>query len=74
MNTVKYKVAETFVSINGESRFAGELAHFIRFTGCNLRCSYCDTAWALDMSAPCVEMSEEEIVATKVCEKRGEER
>ena len=40
------KVAEKFVSINGEGTRAGELAVFIRFSGCNMRCSYCDTAWA----------------------------
>ncbi len=39
-------VAERFVSINGEGRAAGKLAAFVRFTGCNLRCSYCDTMWA----------------------------
>ena len=42
----EYPVAETFLSINGEGRLAGELAFFIRFPGCNLRCSYCDTSWA----------------------------
>lgn len=41
-----YPVAETFLSINGEGTRAGQLAFFIRFTGCNLNCSYCDTAWA----------------------------
>ncbi|MDE5582763.1 MAG: putative 7-carboxy-7-deazaguanine synthase QueE [Ruminococcus sp.] len=41
-----YPVAEKFVSINGEGRKAGELAVFIRFRKCNLRCSYCDTMWA----------------------------
>lgn len=39
-------VVEKFVSINGEGRCAGKLAAFIRFAGCNLRCSYCDTMWA----------------------------
>ena len=39
-------VAERFVSVNGEGRAAGKLAAFIRFTGCNLVCSYCDTMWA----------------------------
>lgn len=39
-------VAEKFVSINGEGRKQGELAAFIRLLGCNLRCTYCDTAWA----------------------------
>lgn len=41
-----YVVAEKFVSINGEGPRAGELAVFIRFRGCNLNCSYCDTKWA----------------------------
>ena len=36
----KFKVAEKFVSINGEARAAGELACFIRFAGCNLTCIY----------------------------------
>lgn len=41
-----FKVVERFVSINGEGRRAGQLAIFIRFAGCNLNCSYCDTLWA----------------------------
>lgn len=39
-------VVEKFISINGEGAHAGELAAFIRFHGCNLSCSYCDTRWA----------------------------
>ncbi len=39
-------VVERFVSINGEGPRAGRLAAFIRFAGCNLACSWCDTAWA----------------------------
>lgn len=42
---MKYKVAEKFVSINGEGTHSGQLAVFIRFCGCNLNCSFCDTAW-----------------------------
>ena len=42
-NQIKYPVVEQFVSINGEGTKAGELAVFIRFKGCNLKCSYCDT-------------------------------
>lgn len=41
------KVVEKFTSINGEGTRAGELAVFVRFKGCNLRCSYCDTMWAM---------------------------
>ncbi|WP_409069819.1 putative 7-carboxy-7-deazaguanine synthase QueE [Clostridium sp. FAM 1755] len=41
-----FKVVEKFISINGEGRRCGQLAIFIRFAGCNLNCSYCDTAWA----------------------------
>ncbi|MBU3131841.1 putative 7-carboxy-7-deazaguanine synthase QueE [Clostridium gasigenes] len=41
-----FKVVEKFVSINGEGRLCGQLAIFIRFAGCNLNCSYCDTTWA----------------------------
>ncbi|MBQ8413072.1 MAG: putative 7-carboxy-7-deazaguanine synthase QueE [Lachnospiraceae bacterium] len=59
----KFKVVEKFVSINGEARCAGELACFIRFAGCNLNCSYCDTKWANEEKAPYEIMSEEEIYA-----------
>jgi 7-carboxy-7-deazaguanine synthase len=57
----QYKVVETFVSINGEGVLAGKLAVFIRFWGCNLDCSYCDTAWAKEENAPFTYMSEQEI-------------
>lgn len=59
----KYKVVEKFISINGEGRCAGELAAFIRFAGCNLNCSYCDTKWANEENAPYEILSEEEIYA-----------
>lgn len=41
-----YKIAEKFTSINGEGKRCGQLAVFIRFAGCNLDCTYCDTRWA----------------------------
>ncbi len=56
-----YRVAEWFVSINGEGTRAGELAVFVRLCGCNLRCSYCDTLWAGSMDAPHTEMTAGEI-------------
>lgn len=43
-----YKVVEIFSSIDGEGIRAGSLATFIRFSGCNIRCSYCDTPYAFD--------------------------
>ena len=53
---------EKFTSINGEGTRAGELAVFIRFKGCNLKCSYCDTMWANEPNCPYNEETPEEIV------------
>jgi len=39
-------INEVFLSLQGESTFAGLPCIFIRLTACNLRCSYCDTAYA----------------------------
>ena len=41
-----FPVAEKFVSVNGEGLAAGRPAAFIRFAGCNMWCTYCDTRWA----------------------------
>ncbi|HAX73842.1 MAG TPA: putative 7-carboxy-7-deazaguanine synthase QueE [Firmicutes bacterium] len=43
-----FKVIEKFVSIDGEGPSSGELATFIRFCGCNLRCSWCDTTYSFE--------------------------
>jgi len=58
---MNFKVVEKFVSINGESRLCGQLAIFIRFAGCNLSCSYCDTNWANKKDVPYELMSADEI-------------
>jgi 7-carboxy-7-deazaguanine synthase len=40
-------ICEIFHSIQGESSYAGLPCTFIRLAGCNLRCRYCDTTYAL---------------------------
>lgn len=53
------KVNEIFYSIQGEGRFTGTPAVFLRLSGCNLRCNFCDTD-----HLSFIDMSEEEIVET----------
>jgi 7-carboxy-7-deazaguanine synthase len=53
-------VNEIFHSIQGESTFAGEPCVFVRLTACDLRCSWCDTAYAFDEGQ---KMSVEDVVA-----------
>ena len=55
------RVTEIFHSIQGESSFTGQPCVFIRLTGCPLRCTWCDTAYAFFGGH---ELSIEQIVAT----------
>jgi 7-carboxy-7-deazaguanine synthase len=42
------RVTEIFASIQGETSYVGLPFAFVRLTGCNLRCRYCDTTYAYD--------------------------
>jgi len=53
-------VNEIFYSIQGESTHSGRPCIFVRLTGCNLRCSYCDTRYAYEQG---VKMELTEIVS-----------
>jgi len=55
------KVNEIYCSILGESIYAGIPTTLVRLTGCNLRCSYCDTTYAYENG---IEMSVEQILRT----------
>lgn len=59
----KYMINEIFLSLQGEGINAGRAAVFVRFSGCNLKCPFCDTNFKehVDMDADTV------ITAIKDC-------
>lgn len=60
----KYKIVEIFDSIEGEGKRSGQLATFVRTAGCNLRCSYCDTLYALyEKNCEYTELTSDEIIS-----------
>ena len=54
------KINEIFKSLQGESSYAGLPCVFVRLTGCNLRCSWCDTQYAYDNGT---EYTKEELIS-----------
>ena len=58
-----FSISEIFHSLQGEGVRAGERCVFIRLQGCSLRCSWCDTAYALDHKKGGFDMIGEEILS-----------
>lgn len=56
-----FHVTEIFDSIDGEGKRTGYMAVFLRLAGCNLRCSYCDTAYSLTLEDTAEALTEEEV-------------
>jgi 7-carboxy-7-deazaguanine synthase len=56
----RLRINEIFFSIQGESTWAGRPCAFVRLTGCDLRCSWCDTGYAFHEGRP---MTVEEVAA-----------
>lgn len=70
------KITEIFASLQGETSYSGYPFAFVRLTGCNLRCRYCDTTYAYEAGE---EFSLEEVVSrvtafglTRTCVTGGE--
>jgi 7-carboxy-7-deazaguanine synthase len=50
-NKARARVSEIFTSIEGEGIFVGKKTLFIRFSGCYLKCRWCDTKYALPLDS-----------------------
>jgi 7-carboxy-7-deazaguanine synthase len=61
LNTV-FNISEIFYSIQGESTLAGLPCVFVRLQGCELRCKWCDTPYALEIKQIEKQMSAREII------------
>lgn len=60
---MSYNISEIYKSIQGEGTKSGLLCTFIRMQGCNIRCSWCDTPYALELKKQERLMTGEEIIA-----------
>jgi 7-carboxy-7-deazaguanine synthase len=59
-------VNEIFLSVQGEGTRSGRLCTFVRLQGCGLRCTWCDTPYALEHKKDGVKMSFDDIVQSIV--------
>ncbi|MFO0858830.1 MAG: 7-carboxy-7-deazaguanine synthase QueE [Phycisphaerales bacterium] len=62
-------ISETFLSVQGEGKLTGVPSFFIRLSGCNLRCTWCDTpyaSWNPDGAQRTIASLIDEAVASKV--------
>ncbi|HJR84252.1 MAG TPA: 7-carboxy-7-deazaguanine synthase QueE [Nitrososphaeraceae archaeon] len=50
-NKARARISEIFTSIEGEGIFVGKKTLFIRFSGCHLKCKWCDTKYALPLDS-----------------------
>lgn len=70
------KINEIFKSIQGEGQQAGNLTTFIRTSGCNLRCNWCDTTYAykegMEMSLTDIYKKVRELDCKNICITGGE--
>ena len=59
MGAAKLRIAEIFTSVQGEGQWVGIPSVFVRVSGCNLRCVWCDTPYASwNPEGPVLEVSE----------------
>lgn len=76
MSVPRLKITEIFLSLQGEADTVGFPTVFVRLTGCPLRCSYCDTAYAFEggqwWEQPAILDQVRELGARHVCVTGGE--
>ena len=68
-NKKQYRINEIFYSIQGEGFFTGHASIFIRFSGCNMNCSFCDTKHNAYVSMDIDDIYERAVEASPKCKR-----